>query len=92
MPSTDSGAIRTALQESLAEVLRKEVPELDDGMRLFGDLALDSTGVIELLMELEDSLGLQVDPEELTPEVFETVGALIGYISACLEGVQDSVG
>lgn len=92
MPPTESDEIRTALQNGLAEVLRKEVPELDDGMRLFGDLALDSTGVIELLMELEDSLGLQVEPDDLTPEAFETVGSLIGYIRVCLEGTRDTVG
>lgn len=92
MSGIDSAEIRTALRQSLAEVLRREIPELEDGMRLFGDLALDSTGVIELLMELEDSLGLQTDPEELTPEVFETVGALTAYIRACLESSQESVG
>ncbi|NJP43574.1 acyl carrier protein [Actinacidiphila epipremni] len=92
MPGTQTDEIRTALHDGLTEVLRKDVPELHDDMRLFGDLALDSTGVIELLMELEDSLGLQIDPDELTPETFETVGALIGYIRACLEGAQDAVG
>ncbi|MEU5093663.1 acyl carrier protein [Streptomyces sp. NPDC020996] len=92
MPATDATAIRTALQEGLAEVLRKEVPELRDDMRLFGDLSLDSTGVIELLMTLEDSLGLEVDPDELTPEVFDTVGTLAAYVRDCLAGAQESVG
>ncbi|GAA4989190.1 acyl carrier protein [Kitasatospora paranensis] len=73
-----------ALREALEAVLKKDLPELTPQLRLFSDLALDSTSVIELLMALEDTLGLQIDPDELTPDVFETVGALTAYIDSCL--------
>jgi len=76
--------IRAALEDALAGVLKKDLPELTPQTRLFSDLALDSTSVIELLMALEDTLGLQIDPDELTPDVFETFGALTTYVSACL--------
>lgn len=76
--------IQNALKDALADVLKKELPELEPGTRLFSDLALDSTSVIELLMALEDTLGLQIDPDELTPDVFETFGALTAYVAACL--------
>jgi acyl carrier protein len=79
---------RTAVQEhirtALTEVLNKEIPELHDDMRLFEDLALDSTSVIELLMGLEDSVGLLIDPDELQPETFATVGTLTEYVSSGL--------
>jgi acyl carrier protein len=65
---------------SLAEVLNRELPALTEDTRLFEDLALDSTSVIELLMGLEDTIGLEIDPDELEPEVFQTVGSLTGYI------------
>lgn len=74
----------TAVREAISTVLRKETPDLTAQTRLFSDLALDSTSVIELLMSLEDKLDLQIDPDELTPEVFETVGALGAYVDACL--------
>lgn len=80
--------IQNALKDALADVLKKELPDLDPGTRLFSDLALDSTSVIELLMALEDTLGLQIDPDELTPDVFETFGALTAYVAACL-GVDE---
>ncbi|WP_327674858.1 acyl carrier protein [Kitasatospora sp. NBC_00458] len=82
--TTDGITTTGALREALATVLKKDLPELTPETRLFSDLALDSTSVIELLMALEDTLGLQIDPDELTPEVFETVGALTEYIDANL--------
>ncbi|SDN47410.1 acyl carrier protein [Actinacidiphila guanduensis] len=85
MTGTD-GATTGALQDALAEVLNKDLPDLTPTTRLFGDLGLDSTSVIELLMALEDRLGLVIDPDELTPEAFETVGALTGYLDACRPG------
>jgi acyl carrier protein len=82
----DIGAteVRDMLKKALTEVLKTEVPELTDDLRLSGDLALDSTVVIELLMALEDLLGLQIDPDELTANAFETVGTLTEYLRACL--------
>ena len=58
----------------------EDVPELTDDLRFFGDLGLDSTNVIELLMALEDSLGLEIDPDQLLPEAFESVRSLSDYI------------
>ncbi|MEY9934533.1 acyl carrier protein [Catenulispora sp. GP43] len=84
-PSDDTIA---AVRAAISATLSKEPPELTTQTRLFSDLALDSTSVIELLMALEDTLNLHIDPDELTPEVFETVGALAEYVEACLAGQQ----
>ncbi|WNI18952.1 acyl carrier protein [Actinacidiphila sp. ITFR-21] len=67
---------------ALSTVLNREVPQLTEESRLFEDLALDSTSVIELLMGLEDTIALEIDPDELEPEVFRTVGSLTDYIEA----------
>ena len=80
----DRAEILVQLRSSLSAVLNREFPELHEEARLFDDLALDSTSVIELLMSLEDTVGLQIDPEELGPEVFQTVATLVGYIEAGL--------
>lgn len=90
MVNTDSAGTADVLREALAEVLKKDLPELTPQTRLFSDLALDSTSVIELLMELEDTLGLQIDPDELTPDVFETVGSLVAYIDANTSGQEQA--
>ena len=80
----DRVEILAQLRSSLSEVLNREVPELLEDARLFDDLSLDSTSVIELLMSLEDSVGLEIDPEELAPEVFKTVASLAEYVEAGL--------
>jgi acyl carrier protein len=76
--------INEFLHSELSLILNRELPEFTDDTRLLGELGLDSTGVVELLMALEDSLGLRVDPDELTAEVFATIGALRAYIMAGL--------
>ena len=91
MTDTADTGTQEAVRAALGTVLNKELPELPPQTRLFSDLALDSTSVIELLMALEDTLGLQIDPDELTPEVFETVGALNAYVDACLAGQRQPV-
>ena len=70
------------LQISLSAVLNRDILELPENARLFDDLGLDSTSVIELLMALEDTINLEVDPDELEPEIFQTVGSLTDYIEA----------
>jgi acyl carrier protein len=70
------------LQIALSAVLNREITGLRQDARLFEDLALDSTSVIELLMSLEDTIDLEIDPDELGPEVFKTVGSLTDYIEA----------
>ncbi|UED82950.1 acyl carrier protein [Streptomyces profundus] len=70
------------LRAALSAVLNRQLDALDPGLSLFDDLGLDSTSVIELLMSLEDTVGLEIDPDELGPDVFRTVGSLTDYVEA----------
>jgi acyl carrier protein len=63
-------------------VLKDSVDVVAEDTRLFEDLNLDSTTVIELLMALEDVLGILVDPDTLEPKHFTTVGALADYVQS----------
>jgi len=54
--------------------------------RLLDELSIDSTGIIELLMELEDIVGFEVDPDTLDPAVFQTAGSLADYLAAMTSG------
>lgn len=92
MPTADAAEIRLVLRQALAEVLDRDVPELTEETRLFADLAIDSADVIELLMTLEQSMDLKVDPDQLAAGAFETVATLTGYIAACLAAAQEPVG
>lgn len=71
-----------AIETALSEVLEREVVDLTEQVRLFEDLHLDSTSVLELLMSLEDSIGFSVDPENLDMDDFKSVGTLSDYLEA----------
>lgn len=71
-----------AVKIALAEVLERELPDADADTRLFEDLHLDSTSILELLMALEDAVDIQVDPEELRLEDFKTIGSVADYVLA----------
>lgn len=70
------------IKGALAEVLNTEAREdIQLSTSLFDELYLDSTSVLELLMTLEDRIeGLEIDPDVLEPDVFDTVGSLAAYI------------
>ncbi len=52
---------------------------LDDETPLEGAV-LDQTGVLELVLFIEETYGIQVDDADLTPENFETVNAIADYV------------
>jgi acyl carrier protein len=53
--------------------LRNDDSFLEEGI-------LDSTGILELLMFVEETFGVQVDDEEVVPENFDSVDRLMRYI------------
>lgn len=73
------------LRLSLTVVLNRELGEFSDDTRILEDLELDSLRFVELIMSLEDTLGLDVDPESLEPEVFSSVGTFADYIQTRLQ-------
>jgi acyl carrier protein len=75
------------LARSLTVILNKEIPGFNAETRILEDLGLDSMRFIELLMSLEDTLGLEVDAETLEPEVFTTAGGFADYIADRLAAV-----
>lgn len=74
--------VATALEAALTEVLERPVSDLRGDVQLFDDLHLDSTTMLEMLMAMEDSIGLVVDPEELNVDDFESVDTFINYVLA----------
>jgi acyl carrier protein len=91
MPDVDSAAVNAVVKQALVVVLDQDLPELSGDTQLIGELGLDSTSVIDLLIALEDSLGLQIDPDELTVESFATFGALTEYVIERLSVAQEPV-
>jgi acyl carrier protein len=71
----------TSITAALARVLKVEAASLGESTRLFDDLGLDSTTVLELLMELEDDLAVEFDPDTLEQRHFETVATLATLVA-----------
>jgi acyl carrier protein len=81
----DNAVTRDALTGSigtvLGRVLKTELPPLTEDVRLMEDLNLDSTSVLELLLEIEDELGVQIDVEGIEQKDFATVGTLADLVT-----------
>jgi acyl carrier protein len=73
--------IVSAITSALATVLDYELPELTEDSRLFDQLGLDSTGVFELLMQLEESLDIEFDTDNLEMGHFESVRSLADFVA-----------
>lgn len=78
----DRPKLVAAIETALSEVLEREVSGLTEEIRLFEDMHLDSTSILELLMALEDIVGISVDPETLDMDDFKSVGTLANYLDA----------
>lgn len=79
---TGRARIITAIADALAQVLDTELPELTEETQLFEQIGLDSTGVLELLMLLEDTLEIEVDADGIEMGNFHSVGSLADFVTA----------
>jgi acyl carrier protein len=74
--------------------LSKQVREFIISNFLFGDGALlqddtslidggivDSTGILELIMFLEDTYNLKIDPEETIPDNLDSVNKVVRFLA-----------
>ena len=57
------------------DLLQDDVSFLENGI-------VDSTGVLELVMFVEDTFGIPVNDEEIVPENFDSVDRLAEYVEA----------
>jgi acyl carrier protein len=72
--------IVAAVERSIAEVLRQDLVSLSESARLFEDLNLDSTALLELLMAVEDHLSIEIDTSTMNIDDFATVGSLADHL------------
>lgn len=72
----------------LVEILgiKDRAETLDASTPLLGSLPeLDSMAVLELVVALEQRFGITIDDDEITAEVFETVGTLAEFVDGQAE-------
>jgi acyl carrier protein len=64
----------------LPKVLGREMPDVSEQTRLM-ELELSSSSTLELMLELEETLDIQVDVEDFDREHLESIGTLATYIA-----------
>jgi acyl carrier protein len=82
-------ALRAQVMEGMHDILPKLLArdgedaavEFSDSMRLMEDLGLTSAATLELMLELEDTLEIQIDVEEIGPADVASLGALADFIA-----------
>ena len=81
--------IESATLDSLVEVLNGVLGTDHSGgaftaqTLLFGSLPeLDSLALVELISAMEDRFAFEMDEDDITAEVFESVGSLSAYVDA----------
>ncbi|MEZ7003791.1 acyl carrier protein [Streptomyces sp. AD55] len=82
IPAADRTRAAAAVTEALGGVLERDLSGLSPDTELFGELGLDSTGVLDLLLRLEDLTGCEFDTDELEMSHFATVAALTDFVLA----------
>ena len=53
---------------------------VDYGANLLEDEIVDSVAMMDLIVWFEETFNLQIDPDDLTPENFGSVNAMVAYL------------
>lgn len=59
---------------------------LADDTSLIQDGIIDSTGILELIMFLEETWSITVPPEDMTPAHFDSLTSIDQYLESRLQG------
>jgi acyl carrier protein len=65
---------------------------LSNSVSLLQEGIIDSTGVLELVMFVEETFGFTVEDEEIVPENFDSVERLARYVRSKTGEVTPNVG
>jgi acyl carrier protein len=79
--NVNAASIAERTRQVLGGMVGRDPATLTDDTRLFAELGMDSTNALELLMQLEDELGVRIDADDLEQGDLETVGSLTEYFA-----------
>ena len=71
--------IKTLLQETLQ---LDDVAEWDNETEILGAVAeFDSMAIVTVLTMVEENYGIMIEDDEVSAEVFETLGSLVAFMT-----------
>ncbi|MCZ6464330.1 MAG: acyl carrier protein [Proteobacteria bacterium] len=77
-----SDSIQSRVQDLVAEQLGLDRSDLVSGANILDDLGADSLDVVELVMAIEETFGLEVPDEEI--EALRTIGDVEKFVASRL--------
>ena len=80
--TTEKTDIERDVRAFIAEnfIMDDDASELDDGASLTQSGVLDSMGVLELIMFIEERFGVQVPDEDTLPENLDSITRIADYV------------
>jgi acyl carrier protein len=57
-----------------------DASSLQDDTSFLVSGVIDSTGILELIMFLEQTYGIKIEPEEMVPENFDSVNKVVQFL------------
>jgi len=79
--------IASQIKQLLIDTLSLDlsVEDMDDDMLLLGDIPeFDSMAIVSVITAIEEFYGFNLEDEELSAEIFETVEALVDFVESKL--------
>lgn len=73
-------------------VMDEDADEIDRDESLTQSGVLDSMGVLELIMFIEENFGVKVPDEDTLPENLDSVGRISDYVRGKLQEAEDPSG
>ncbi|MFE9425633.1 acyl carrier protein [Kitasatospora sp. NPDC006697] len=86
LPATQSadpevrGRIRRGIEEVLPRILQVELADIPENACFLDDFGLTSSGIVELVLEIEEQLAIQIDVEQLVVDDVRTLDSLTAYV------------
>ncbi len=80
-------ALLNDIKQIIGQVLQlgQQVDAFDENTCLLGGIPeFDSMAVVSVITAMEDNFGIIVDDDEISAEVFETLGSLTEFVAAKL--------
>lgn len=74
--------MKDSINKILVEVNKEIGPYLNDS-NLISNGKLDSLDIMNLIMMLEEKFDIEIDPEDVLSENFESVEAMIALVEKC---------
>lgn len=74
--------LESELRRFIASNFFVEPDELEGNTSLLGSGTLDSTGVLEVILHLEECYGIKVPDSEALPRNLDTINNLVRYVES----------